>query len=261
MLSQRVRSGLGFGGILSVMFVLLVSAGMVKADGRLFVFTYEALTMPPGGVEYEQWVTWKTNKDTDSEYDRLDFRHELEFGVTEDFQLAIYLSDWTYQDGKSVENDGSVWKDVAIEGIYNLTNPNEDWIGSALYGEVGIGDEKFKLEGKLILQKNIGKFVFAWNGIIEAEWEGEDYHEDKGKFGNTFGASYQVTPAFSLGAELVHEIEYADWADWEDSQVYLGPNVTYRRDNWWVGVAPLFQVTDVESAANFETRLIFGINF
>ena len=63
-----------------------------QADNRRFTFTYEATTMAPGEREYEQWVTWKTHKGNDSKYDRIDFRHELEFGVTDNFQLGLYFN-------------------------------------------------------------------------------------------------------------------------------------------------------------------------
>lgn len=232
----------------------------LHADVRPFVFSYEATTMPAGGFEYEQWVTWKASKDTDSDFDRLDFRHELEWGVTDHFQLAFYV-DWRYQDGHSVSDDGESFQDLAIEAIYNLTDPVEDPIGIALYGEYKGGDEKQVIETKLLLQKNIGKWILVWNGVFEAEWEGKHYDEDKMVLEQTAGIAYQISPSFSAGAELLHEIEYDDWEEWGDHVVYVGPNASYRGQGWWVTVAPLFQVTDVDSEADFQTRLIFGINF
>lgn len=246
---------------LSVLFLTLTIPSLALASDRLFTFTYEATTQPKGAVEYEQWVTWKTDKDVDSTFDRIDFRHELEFGITDNFQLGIYLSDWRYEGGRSVDNDGASWRNVAVEGILNFTSPTTDLLGLALYGEVKLGDELLVLEGKILLQKNIGPFVLAYNGIIEAEWEGEHFEEDIGEFGNTLGVSYQISPAWSVGAELVHEIEYEDWSQWGDHVVYAGPNIAFRGNGWWVTVTPLFQVTDVENEANFQTRLLFGIEF
>jgi len=240
--------------------LLSVSGRKAEADERRFTYTYEATTLPVGVVEYEQWVTWKTDKDVDSRYDRVEFRHELEFGVTDDFQLAFYLSDWRSQRGDSVD-DGVEWRNVAVEGIYALTDPVTEWLGSALYGEIKFGDQLFELEGKLILQKNVGKWVFAWNGTVAAEWEGSNYDEDKGEFAQTIGGSYQFTPSLLAGFEVLHEIEYDDWSEWEDHVVYVGPNASYRNENWWITVTPLFQVTDVETEPNFQVRFIFGFEF
>lgn len=248
---------------------LLLAAGIVcsmttafeaAAGDRRFAYTYEATTHAKGEVEYEQWVTWKTHKDSDSEFDRFDFRHELEFGITDRLQLGVYVSDWRYQHGDSVA-DGADWRNVAFEFIYALTDPVEDSIGTALYGEFKIGDELLELEGKFIVQKNVGKWVLGYNGIVEAEWEGSHFDEDKGEFAQTFGASYQFSPTFLAGFELLHEVEYEDWESWGDHAVYAGPNFSYRAEGWWVTVAPLVQLTDLAGEANFQTRILIGIDF
>jgi hypothetical protein len=215
--------------------------------------------MPKGAVEYEQWVTWKTDKADDNSFDRVDFRHELEFGLTDHLQMGVYVSDWRYQNDDS--GSKTDWRNAAVELIYNMSDPVEDVIGSALYGEVKLGDELFELEGKIILQKNLGKWALAWNGTIEAEWEGKNYSEDKGEFQQTLGASYQINPNFLVGAELLHEIEFDDWSDTGDDVVYLGPNVSFRTSTWWITIAPLFQLTSNGGEADFQTRLLFGFDF
>ena len=244
----------------SVACLLVFPCERAEAGERRFTFVYEAATQPVGEFEYEQWATWKTDKDADPRFDRFDIRHELEFGVTDNLQLGLYLSDWRVQRGDSVD-DGAEWRNVAVETIFALTDPVTDALGSALYGEIKLGDELLALEGKLILQKNIGKWVFAWNGTIEAEWEGSDFSEDKGELAQTLGGSYQFTPKLLAGFELVHQIGYDDWSQWEDHTLYLGPNVSYRTQDWWITATPLVQATDVDSEANFQLRLIFGFDF
>lgn len=260
------RSSVGTRGLIATrpiataMAMLLAVAVAAQAGERKFAFSNESLTHAPGEIEYEQYVTWKTHKQDDSDFDRFDFRHELEFGVTDHLQLSIY-QDWRYQDGASVSNDRAEYKDTAFEVIYNLTNPATDLFGSAVYGEFKIGDQLLELEGKIILDKHIGPWVVAYNAIIEAEWEGSDYEEDKGEFAQTVGVSYQVSPRISVGAELLHEVEFDDWEETGDHVVYIGPNGTYRQKGWFVVLAPLFQVTSVSSEADFQTRMIIGIDF
>jgi len=226
-----------------------------------FGFVREVPVHEPGTREYEQWVTWETHKGSDSEFDSFSFRHELEFGVTENFQFAMYVSDWKYEDGISVTDDGAEWNNVSFEGIYQFTDPTADPLGVSAYGEVKIGDEKFVLEPKLLLQKNIGRWIFAYNFVFEAEWEGEEFSETKAEFKNIFGASYQINQNWTVGAELINEHEYEHYEDWSRGLLYIGPNVGYRSGNWWVALTPTFQVTDVDSAADFQTRLLFGIDF
>ena len=59
------------GIILAAIGLVLLLSGAVYADSRPFTFVYESMTMPPGAFEYEQWVTWKTDKNTDPDFDRL----------------------------------------------------------------------------------------------------------------------------------------------------------------------------------------------
>ena len=238
----------------------LFMVSVAQAGERRFTYIYEALTLPKGSVEYEQWVTWKTHKSSDKDFNRFDFRHEFEFGITDSLQLSLYVADWRYQSGSSVQ-DGAEFRDVAVEVIYNVLDPTTEPLGLSLYGETRIGPELLELEGKLILQANLGKWVFAWNGTIEAEWEGSNFSEDKGVFQQTIGGSYQFTPTLLAGFELLHEVEYEDWSRFGDHAVYGGPNLSYRARGWWITVTPLVQFTDVDSEPDFQLRLIFGIDF
>ena len=254
----------GFGGrvIRSGTAALIVAAAMaalsagVKADDRPFVFVYDASTMPQGAFEFENWVTWNSHAKDDTDFSRFDFRHEIEYGVTEKLQVSFYF-DWRFQHSE----DSSQWSDVAFEAIYQVTDPTKDFIGSALYGEIKVGNDLVELEGKLILQKNIGQFIFAWNGAVEAEWEGQNHETKNGTFEQTAGISYQIIPQLSGGVEAVHEIEWANWREQGDNVVWVGPNISYRTTGWWITVAPLFQVTSVSGEPDFQTRMIIGINF
>jgi hypothetical protein len=67
-------------------------------------------------------------------FDQVDFRHELEYGVTDKFQASIYLADWFYK--SDPEHSGSTYSDTAIELIYNFTNPVVDLVGLSIYGEL-----------------------------------------------------------------------------------------------------------------------------
>lgn len=227
-----------------------------SAYERRFTYSYEAVTQPKGAIEYEQWLTWKGYDNRD----RFEFRHELEFGLTDDLQLGLYLSDWriTVPD----EGDSEVeWRTAGADLIYQLTDPNESFLGSAIYGEFLIGPEKFALEGKLLLQKNFGPLALVYNFILEAEWEGESYEEEVGVIENTFGLSYQVSPSFLVGFEGLHEVELEEWEDAGDHVFYIGPNVSFRKGGFFATVTGLFQVTDVSGEPDHQIRMLAGFNF
>ncbi len=247
--------------LLSLVLIAALPALSAFGGARRFTYIYETTTAAPGTFEFENWVTWRTDRDDDSEFDRLDFRHELEFGITDRLQAAIYFADWTYRDGRSVENDGSVYAGSAVEMIYNLTNPQTSMLGSALYGEVAIGEDLVKLESKILLDKQFGPLVVAYNATVEAEWEGEDLDEKTGEFQQTLGASYEIKPQLLVGGELLHEIEFPEWREGEDSVVYAGPNMSVRFGNWWATTTALAQLTDVDGEPNFQLRTIVGYAF
>jgi hypothetical protein len=238
-----------------------VAVDAVKAGARRFTYVYEATTAAPGTVEGETWITWKTSPREESRFNAVDFRHEIEFGITEHLQAAIYVADWGYGEDPGANEHGFSYQDSALELIYNLTNPTTDLLGLALYGEVRGGPEELELESKIILQKNLGRFVLAYNGTLEAIWEGDRLEEKAGEFSQSFGVSYEISPAVLLGAELLHEIDIPDWSNAGDPILYGGPNLSYRRGNWWATVTPLVQLTDVASEVDVQTRLIFGFSF
>lgn len=231
------------------------------AGSRRFTYVYEVTTSPPGDVEVENWVTWKTHQPDDHNFDRVEFRHELEFGITEKFQAAIYLADWNYHRGVSAGEPGFTLDGSAVELIYNLTNPVADPIGLAVYQEVQAGYRRFESESKLIAQKNLGRFVAAYNATLEAAWEGEGLREREGEFQQSLGLSYEVSPRLLFGAEFVHEIAFPDWSEAEPGKFFAGPNISFRHRNWWVTVTALAQITDAGDEPDFQIRSVFGFSF
>lgn len=244
-----------------VLLLALVPTLDALAGARRFTYVYETATAAPGTFELENWVTWRTDRDDDSKFDQVDFRHEVEFGITDRLQAAVYIADWSYRDGRSVENPGSIYDGSAVELVYNLTNAQTHSLGSAMYGEMKIGEDLLKLESKILLEKQFGRLVVAYNGGIEGEWEGDDLEERTGEFQQTLGASYEIKPQFLVGGELLHEIEFPEWEQAEDSVVYAGPNFSVRFGSWWATTTFLAQLTDVELEANVQLRTIVGYSF
>lgn len=237
----------------------LTFAHDARADARRFAWNYTSTTAPKGNREYEQWVTWRTDRDTDPLYDRVEFRHELEFGLTDRLQLGVYLTDWRYT--RTRDGSDTAVRSTAAELIYNLSDPATSALGVGLYGEVAIGAEKFALEAKLLLEKPLGPFVAVSNTVLEAEWEDEDWTEDVGVFEQTLGLSWGASPSLVIGAESVIEKEFPDWGAGTETIAWAGPSASYRFPAFWVTTAPLWQVSDVASEPNLTWRTLFGFDF
>jgi hypothetical protein len=246
--------------ILSLLIAILPAAPAF-AGSRRFTYVYEVTTSPPGDVEIENWVTWKTRKPDDRGFHQVDFRHELEWGITDKFQAAIYVADWNYHRGVSVGERSFTLSGSALELIYNFTNPVVDPIGLAVYQEFQAGYRRFESESKLLVQKNFGRFVAAYNATLEAEWEGEGLEERAGEFQQSLGLSYEISPRLFFGAEFVHEVASPDWSKAEPGKFFAGPNVSIRQGTWWATLTALAQVTRAGDEPDLQLRTIVGFSF
>jgi hypothetical protein len=234
--------------ILSILPAMCAFAGV-----RHFTFLYEAPTSPPGSIELENTVTWAHGAGWNDVF----IREELEIGITDRLQLGIYPLDWSHHSAEGVEYNGG-----ALELIYNLSNPVVDPVGISLYQELSVARQHFESESKLIAQKNFGRWIFDYNATLEAEWEEQGLKEQNGELQQALGASYEISPRLSLGIEFLHEFIFPDWRDEEKIRnVFIGPNVSYRQQNWFVTVTALAQATDTADEADFQLRTIFGIGF
>ena len=247
--------------IIAAILLCLVAAASSYAESRHFTYVYEVTTSPPGELEVENWVTWKTHLPDDHAFDRVDFRHELEFGVTDRLQASVYLADWSYETGHSIDSPGFAYSTSALELIYNISNPVADPIGLAVYGEIRVGYRSLELESKVIAQKNIGPVVLAYNATLEAGWNGEGLNEREGEIQQSLGVSREWNPHFSTGVEVVHEIPIPEWRKLGRNFLFAGPNVSVRAGKWWTTVSALAQLTSAGGEPDFQLRTIVGYEF
>jgi len=244
---------------LSILLLSILPAFSCFADPRHFTYVYEATIEEPGEVELENWITWQTRKAADHGFQEVDFRHEIEFGVTNKLQASVYLADWSYVNSK--EDDGFVFSNAALELIYNIYNPEKDPIGLAVYEEIEGGDRLFGSESKLIAQKNLGHVIFAYNATLEAIWQGKELAEREAEFQQSIGASCELNGHFSIGAECLHEIAFPQWSRGERPVISGGPNVSIRAGKWWTTITGLAQFTRSPDETDFQLRAIAGYTF
>lgn len=255
MIQKRILASIGVLLFFPAIWPPAASLGGV----RHFGYIYEAVTSAPETLELENWITCSRTTNPER-VDQLDFRHEFEFGLTDRLQASVYVADWFYQNDRS--NSGFTYSDSAVELIYNLTNPVVDPVGLALYQEYRLGDRLFEWESKLIGQKNLGRWILAYNATLEAVWEGDDFGEREGELQQALGASYEISPRLSVGVEMLHEFVFPDWRDNERVRnFFVGPNVSIRHRNWFVTVTALAQATNTRDEADFQLRTIFGTGF
>jgi len=265
-------------GVVALM-VWMTSLTGARATGRVFTYTYEPEVMPAGAAEFEQWVTLRSGREGvgKEHFTRWDIREEFEYGVTDRYTAALYLNFRadSYEDSVT-GNSSSTFKfrGVAVENRYQLWNPAEKPVGLTLYVEPRYSGEEASLEQKIILGQRHGKWKWAANLVHETEWDLHD-HETEGEVEFDLGVTRQLTKRWSLGLEFRTVSKIAEYEDWEYVAMYVGPVLSYARDNWWAALTVMPQVWGdnfngepdghenlvLDDQERVQIRLLFGMEF
>src|SRR6185295_3713264 len=80
--------------------VVTIAATTAWGDPRPFTFTYDTYPIGKGGLEYEQWMTFNADKASEHDFRQLQFAHEIEYGIADDFDLSFYFLRWNYEDSE-----------------------------------------------------------------------------------------------------------------------------------------------------------------
>jgi len=258
----------------------ILLAGPAGADNRIFTYTYEPGTEPHGDWEYEQSVTLRAGRDAtvgQENYQQWQFREEIEYGVTDNYTAALYLNhDYTYftDPGSGASTSRNEWKGVSFENRYLVLNPTEHAVGLTLYLEPTCDGSDFELEQKIILGQRHGDWKWAFNISHATEWK-NDFRTSEGELEFSFGLARQLTRRWSLGFEILDHNELPEYKEWENTAVYAGPVLAYRRSNWWAALTVMPQIygsnftgdpdgnyqLELEGHERVNARLLVGFSF
>ncbi len=226
-----------------LILIVLITAGLVpvKAQDRNFNRTYQSTVLPKGAIDLEFWHTSRLGHTTQF-FHAQDQRMELEFGLGKNWQTAFYFN--RYQKRFSISSDGTTTSNevgFSNEWKVKLSDPVANRLGLALYGEWGIkGGDELELETKLILDKVIGKHLFAFNGVLEYEkefeWENGKIKSDGYELPVEFDLAYMYNASkrFGIGFEFRNYNATAKGKGWEYSIISAGPTLNFRNDRWFV---------------------------
>jgi opacity protein-like surface antigen len=253
-------------------------AAAAQADERHFTYSYEAQTLPKGGMEIEQWATARLGKE-DGTFHRIQMREEFEYGITDRLTTALYFN-WEYLHVQGVtalpSETETEFETVSSEWKYKLLDPSVDPIGLLAYAEIGAGSDEQELELKVVAQKNFGEFRLVYNLVVEFEREeetepnGEKEWEKESALMHTAGVSYQVSPNLAIGFEGYHVQHFEGiFKEQEGQALFVGPNLHAAFSRVWATLTCLAQVDyrgaghdlELDLHEQYEVRLIFGVSF
>ena len=252
-----------------ILFGLLLMTTLPASAGEgIFGWVYGLDLQPKGTWEFEQRAQLTRGHATGT-YDFWQSRTEMEYGVTNDFQLAAYLNSYSITAGGNYTNPdacdqgsnpctggygvpGTANLDsnyrrqgvdgVSLEGIWRISNPVTSPIGLGLYIEPTIGQLADKLSTRLLLQSNFldDRLVLAGNIHYEVErLKFDDEPIDETILDVLLGASYRFAPKWSAGIEYRFHNDFDGYSFNNPTQRahFIGPNLHYATKDWWVTAA------------------------
>lgn len=246
-----LRKIFAFAGSVIGIFSLTMGPGF--AHERHYAFNEEYHTLPKGGFEIENWVTFKMPKRHTTNENTFEYQEELEYGVVEHWTLAHYER-WETVNHAGVQKDATKYSGFKFESKYRIGERGKYWVDPLLYLEIARDprdhDIPLELEGKLVLSKNFGKWNVSYNQIIDSKTgsRGRTEHEF------TVGANYEITNGFRLGVESTGQY----WKPGSNrNELALGPAIAYSNPYFWLALGSQFGVN--HAADDWQARVIVGI--
>lgn len=249
------------------MFALLIALLLpAHANERRFTYTYETMVLPKGAIEIEPWVTLKP---AEGLYE-FDNRLEFEVGVTDRLQSALYLK-WS---GSAA---GMSWDGIASEWKYNALSRAVAPVGLALYGELALSPTESAIEGKVLLDKELGKVLVAYNAVGELKFEREIEvaldgateieHEREIEQKNILAAAYRPNTTWGIGVEAVNANEWVMGEGHAATEFSAGPVISASQPSYWAALTGLYHIGEI-GEEGFETpdgdaweaRLLMGFH-
>ncbi len=244
--------------LLCFIVVLFLVPNTAFAHNRRYVFTEEYRTIPQGGFELENWLKIKVPDGSTTNANTFQYQEELEYGITNHWTIAHY-EQWQTTNRSGLDHDGLPAKNSTkydafkFETKYRIGEKGKYWLDPLIYLEwerEASGRNPNTIEGKMILSKDIGKWNFVYNQILESKLG----NGGRTKHNFSFGANYELPFDLYAGVEFK-----GNW--WHPSdhknELALGPTLAWEGKYFWVATGAAWALN--HHADDAEARLIVGI--
>jgi hypothetical protein len=252
--------------------VLLVAPRAAHAAERHFGFAYESSVLNPGTAEIEPWTTVHAGRA--AYYSETDARLAFDYGIAKNLEGAFY---WNFSTiAEDVLVPGATQKtrlnDTQLDSFsldlkYKLSDPVADVLGSALYLEGSLGPLLASVEGRVILDKQLGSLLLTANLVANRIEHLELRPVSEVTFAAVAAAGYFVTPTFVPSLELRSE----NGEQLERSVLYFGPSFSLLTEGWWATLAIQPQIAafkgataghsfDLDENERLQVRLMLGFH-
>lgn len=254
-------------------FLACSISNFTHAGEGLFGFLYTLDTQPKGTYEFEQRVDITHGQQTGS-YNLGMYRTALEYGLSDNLQVAGYLNTYSIQANKnytgemcedgnapctagfgvpSSAHDNGPYRKLTVDGgslelFWRAINPVTSPVGVGLYIEPTLGRLEDSLELRLLLQSNFldDRLIVAMNLLLEPE---KEKYDNASTIRNSmadllYGVSYRFAPNWSAGVEGRLHTDHSGYFLNNHIQTahFIGPTIHYASQKWWATAAWRYQI-------------------
>ena len=254
--------------------ILLLSSRPAHATERHFGFGYESSVLNPGTAALEPWTTLRAGRA--DYYSETDARLAFDYGLVKDLEGALYWNFSTVAEDRLVPGatqktrlNDSQFDSFSVHLKYKFSDPVADVLGSALYLEGTLGPLLTSVEGRVILDKQLGSLLLAGNLVAVGIERLELRSASEVHLAAIASAGYFVTPTFLVGLEIRNENGVSKQLD--RSVLYLGPGFSLMTEGWWATLAVEPQIAafkgatqghhfDLDQNEQLQARLLLGFH-
>lgn len=244
---------------LAALAIAIAIPNLSHADRRSFVWNYEAKTMQKGEAEIEYYLTGSVSKADGAVDEDLTFEHraEVEYGVTDNFDVAMY------QVFRQVEGEELRYRGYKVRGRYRFGDIGQRFIDPLIYLEVHHNplSEEVTFEQKIVLAKNINNFIIALNLTTEQEIKYKDNAKEY-LFKPSLALGYQIRPWITVALEMEDRALSISPGGFDHNSFHVGPTISLAGQTIWWNVGALVQATTAyDSEPRYQVRTLAGIFF
>jgi hypothetical protein len=246
----------------------------VIAQDRTFAWTYNTTVLSKGLKDLEAWSTYGAGRNYF--YNRLDTRLEMEVGLTDRLQTALYFNASHVTTAPNLDTLGGI-ADTSMTGLFSgsefsmssewkwkLSDPVANKVGFTLYGELGYSSSGLELEQKFIFDKKIGNHVLALNLVSELEYEFEVTKTERElelealEEEIDLGYMYMCKPNKGIGFELRNHNEIEGGSAWQFSALFGGPTYFYSGERYFLILNLMPQWTNLHKTDDAPGNLVLN---
>jgi hypothetical protein len=229
----------------------LAAPSLAAANPRALPFSYPYETLPAGSLEAEQYVDlipMRVRRElpdgtTDAVVSlRSVLQTELEYGLTDRLEVALYFA---FRQGGSADTPLLRFDGLKQRVRYRFAQQGELPVDLGIYLELAEFHDELEFEEKLLLARRFGRLSILANLWVEQEWYFQT-RETKYVYNPTIGATYELSPRVSIGAEYWVRGRFDKTGDATDMSGasesptravhYAGPTLLLQAKQAWLSV-------------------------